>query len=130
LKNLFVMGRQKATTRRFFWERIRRSEETFMTLKKVFAGGLAALVLSAGAASAAPLSNPITTTDLPTLVETVQGMHRDCRWRRGGWFWVDRYGNLRACRPHSPGRGWVWHHDGPRHGWYHPHRRSWHHRHW
>ena len=95
------------------------------------AAGILTLGLAAPAATAAPLGaardNPAAGE---SLVETVQGYHRSCYWTGTGWGYKSGVKVL-VCKPHKPaGTGWVWHHEGPRHGWYHGKRKSWHHNKW
>lgn len=94
--------------------------------------GLAlAIGMMSGTANAAPLSVPGSAPEATTLVEKTQSWRyrRDCVWVNGGWHY-GRPGKYIVCRPHSPGRGWVWHSEGPRHGWYHPRHKRWHHNNW
>lgn len=65
----------------------------------------------------------------PTLVETTQGYHRNCTWVNGGWHYKNGSRHL-VCRPYSPGRGYIWHREGNRFGWYHTARKEWHHKNW
>jgi hypothetical protein len=129
-----------------------------MKLIATLASGALAIALSASAGLAAPLSVPSPAAHDASIVEQVQGyghgygrphvekriyidpprhverrVHvepRPCHWSPRGWYRVDRWGRWHACRPAHPGRGWVWHSEGPRHGWYHPHRRQWHYNKW
>ena len=64
-----------------------------------------------------------------SLVETVQSYHRDCGWKSNGWFYQRGGANV-ACRPKNPGRGYVWHREGERFGWYHRGDKRWHHNNW
>lgn len=92
--------------------------------------GLLALALTAPAAIAAPLSG---TRQAPaaseSLVEKTQAYHRSCYWTGTGWGYKHK-GAILVCRPHKPRGVWIWHSEGPRHGWYHPHRKVWHHNKW
>ena len=94
------------------------------------ATGLLALGLMAPAATAAPLAGA---RDVPAtsenLVEKTQAYHRSCYWTGTGWGYKHSSG-IRVCRPAHPGRGWIWHSEGPRHGWYHSSRKAWHHNKW
>ncbi|MGE0698923.1 MAG: hypothetical protein AB7O57_07490 [Hyphomicrobiaceae bacterium] len=95
----------------------------------VAAAGLAA-VLTTAPALAAPL--PSKPADGVSMVESAQGYHyrKDCYWTGSGWGYKHR-GKVLVCRPHRPrGAGWAWHSEGGRHGWYHSHRKSWHHNKW
>lgn len=101
--------------------------KTVMAAALVLAGGF----LSSGAALAAPVSNMGNAIERSSAVETVQSWRyrRDCVWVNGGWHY-GRPGKYVVCRPHNPGRGWVWHSEGPRHGWYNQRRKEWHYRNW
>jgi hypothetical protein len=89
---------------------------------------IGATALLTMAAQAAPLA-PQTPHAGTGLVEKTQGYRRDCVWINNGWNYR-RGGGYVACRPYSPGRGWVWHREGNRFGWWNPKTRGWHHRDW
>jgi hypothetical protein len=86
--------------------------------------------LTGTAVSAAPLGvTPANPAVGETLVDQVQ-YRRDCIWVNGGWYY-GRPGKYLVCKPYRPyGRGWIWHKEGHRHGWYHPHRKHWHYNKW
>jgi hypothetical protein len=46
--------------------------------------------------------------------------------------WTYRRGDkVVVCRPMRPsGRGWIWHREGNRYGWYHSSRKAWHNDRW
>jgi hypothetical protein len=96
------------------------------------AAGIAAALLYQGASDAratpgAALPKP---AEAGTLVETVQVLRRNCTWVNNGWFYR-RGGNYVVCRPYRPlGRGWTWHREGNRYGWYQPARKRWHYDRW
>ena len=91
--------------------------------------GTAAL-MSIGSAQAAPTSLPGAQPTNSTLVEKTQAFRRNCVWINNGWRYK-RGSSYVVCRPYRPsGRGWVWHREGDRFGWWDPRRRSWHNREW
>ncbi len=93
------------------------------------AGAMLAIGMMTPVAIAAPLSAPGTAPEATSLIDAVQ-YRRDCVWVNGGWH-HGRPGKYLVCKPYRPtGRGWVWHSEGPRHGWYHSQRRSWHNNKW
>lgn len=94
-----------------------------MTLKIVAAAALAAIGLSAGAASAAPLAPSQGPAADSSLIEKVHGYHRSCQLGPGGWHYHPRRGVRLTCRPRP--RGYIWRSYGGRVGWWHPHRRVW-----
>ena len=103
-----------------------------MKALSMLAGAALALGFFGSAANAAPLPGPSTAPQSTSLVEQTQGWryHRSCVWVNGGWHY-GQPGKYLVCRPHRPaGRGWVWYSEGGRHGWYHPHRKHWHHNKW
>lgn len=86
--------------------------------------------MQTGAAQAAP-AMPGAGAAARTLVEPAQWRyHRKCSWRGGRWIVDLGAGRIVVCRPNRPGRDWIWRDEGPRHGWYHPRRKSWHFRNW
>ena len=98
----------------------------------MLAGAMFAIGMFAVPANAAPLPGPGTAPESASLVEQAQGWryHRSCVWVNGGWHYGSP-GKYLVCRPHRPsGRGWVWHSEGGRHGWYHQQRKDWHHNKW
>jgi hypothetical protein len=98
-------------------------------LTHVLAAGLLAVGLGAVSASASPSSGLLGANENTSLVEHAQGYHRNCGWMNNGWFY-ERGGSRVACRPLNPGRGYVWHREGQRYGWYHTGDRRWHHQNW
>lgn len=91
----------------------------------VLASFLAVPALVAALPAAAAPQLPITSSQ--SIVE--QARH-DCRWVNNKW--TERRGDkVVVCRPHRPeGRGWTWHREGNRFGWWNTGRRSWHHNAW
>ena len=88
-----------------------------------------ATLLCMASAHAAPTSLPRAQPDV-SLVEQAQAFRRDCVWINNGWRYK-RGASYVVCRPNRPsGRGWVWHREGDRYGWWDPRRRAWHHRDW
>ena len=95
-------------------------------MKSFVFASLAAVPLLAAAvpASAAP--------QLPTIdsVSIVEKARHDCRWVDNKWTYR-RGDKVIVCRPHRPsGRGWTWHREGNRFGWYNNQRRQWHYNAW
>ncbi len=83
----------------------------------------APLLAFATSASAAP-SMPTPPTDTPTSI--VEKARADCRWVDNKWTY-QRGDKRLECRPNRPsGRGWNWHREGNRFGWYNNGRKSWH----
>ena len=100
-----------------------------MKTLSVVAGALLALGVFGAPASAAPLSAPGTALEVDSLVDQVQ-YRRNCIWTGTSWGYKSGTKVL-VCKPYRPaGRGWIWHNEGPRHGWYHSQRKSWHHNKW
>ncbi len=99
------------------------------TTTSMLSGGLVALALATSPALASPSSALLKFDQQPTLVQTVQGYQRNCGWTNNGWFYQHR-GSRMACRPRNPGRGYVWHREGQRYGWYHAAQKRWHHTNW
>ncbi len=100
--------------------------------KSLIASAVLALGLMTTGASAGPMPGPGSGPEAESLVQTTQGYRyrRDCVWVNGGWHYGKPGAHL-VCRPHRPtGRGWTWHSDAGRHGWYHTQRKSWHHNKW
>ena len=63
----------------------------------------------------------------PSLVEQARA---DCRWVDNKWTY-QRGDKVLVCRPDRPsGRGWSWHREGNRFGWWHAGRREWHYNGW
>ena len=93
--------------------------------------GLLAIGLTTAPTLAAPFGTGA--TDRPAAADRVVDQvqyRRDCVWTGTGWGYRHR-GAVLACRPYRPvGPGWVWYSQGPRHGWYHPHRKVWHYNKW
>lgn len=90
--------------------------------KTIYLAGMAtALVLGFAAnASAAPLLP--TVGDSTSLVEKARA---DCKWVNNKWTYRKGDKTL-VCRPDRPsGKGWVWHKEGNRFGWWNPKRKSW-----
>lgn len=78
-------------------------------------------------ASAAPVAQfPAAISEQPF----VERARSDCRWVDNKWTY--QKGDKRwVCRPDRPqGRGWSWHREGQRFGWYQRERRAWHHNAW
>ncbi len=77
----------------------------------------------AGPAFAAP---PMTRSAVLATSPLVEQVRSDCRWVDNKWTY-QRGDKRLVCRPDRPtGRGWNWHTEGDRTGWYHPGRRIWH----
>ena len=100
-------------------------------MRALLISAIAATTLGAGAAVAAPMAPVTGISERAPLVEQVASYRyrRDCIWVNGGWHY-GQPGKYLVCRPYSPGRGYVWHSEGGRHGWYHSKRKSWHHNKW
>jgi hypothetical protein len=103
-------------------------------MKKSMVVAAAAMMLGslAPVASAAPLAgardNPMAQHRLVEPARVVY--HRHCYWTGKGWGYHYR-GRILVCKPYRPkGHGWIWYHEGHRHGWYHPHRKVWHYNKW
>jgi hypothetical protein len=93
--------------------------------KVLIVSALIAIGTVSTAASAAPAG---LATGAP-LVPVAESVRSDCSWINGGWFY--RNGSrFVVCRPDRPGRGYNWHREGNRFGWYDGRRREWHHRNW
>lgn len=91
--------------------------------------GLLAFGLAASPVLAGPSSALLSSDKGASLVEPVQAYQRNCGWMNNGWFYQHR-GSHVACRPPHPGRGYVWHREGQRYGWYHTAQKRWHHTNW
>jgi hypothetical protein len=103
------------------------------TMRKLsyLAGALLAFGL-AGPAAAGPLPGPGAAPEVDSLVHKTQGYryHRTCYWTGTGWGYKSGT-KILVCRPFKPvGRYWVWHTEGPKHGWYHTQKKTWHHTKW
>lgn len=88
----------------------------------------AALLASATAAQAAPvaLEKPAAPAAAPLAQQVASWRyHERYGWRGGRWVVDLGAGRIVACRPHRPGRDYVWRNEGPRHGWYHRRERRW-----
>ena len=94
-----------------------------------FTAGMLAIGLSTSPVVAGPGSGLASSEKRTAIVETVQAYHRDCAWVNSGWHYKNRDKYV-VCRPQHPGRGYVWHREGQRFGWYHPGRKHWHHNNW
>lgn len=58
-----------------------------------------------------------------TLIEKARS---DCTWVDNKWTYQKGDKRL-VCRPNRPaGKGWGWHREGNRQGWYHATRKAWH----
>jgi hypothetical protein len=78
------------------------------------------------AASPAVAMPQLPVVGAPSAIEKIRA---DCRWVDNKWTY--RKGDkVLECRPDSPGRGWIWHREGTRFGWYHPGRKEWHYKNW
>lgn len=97
----------------------------------IAASALAAGAVMTSAAGAAPLPGMDKSVDAQSLVEKAQSWRYDrrCAWVGDRWSYRDR-GRMIVCRPPSPGPGWIWYSEGPRHGWYHPRRKVWNYNRW
>ena len=92
-------------------------------MKKIIltAGALFALASPAFAVPALPA---------PQQDTLVQNARSDCRWVDNKWTYRKGDKTL-VCRPDRPsGRGWNWHREGGREGWYHGTRKAWHFNNW
>jgi hypothetical protein len=97
-------------------------------MKRVLMLSVAALGFAGVPAMAAPGVPSIAPT--APLAEKAQAFHRDCAWIGGRWGYR-RGERVIVCRPFRPeGRGWVWHREGNRYGWWHSDRRAWHNDRW
>ena len=88
--------------------------------------------LSLGVMAAPAVAAPLVSEKLPgdSAVQQVQAFHRDCRWVDNRWTYR-RGDKVVVCRPMRPsGRGWIWHREGNRYGWYHSGRKAWHNERW
>jgi hypothetical protein len=87
------------------------------------AASLPLLALIASPVSAAmPTANQVTAGQT-SLIETVRS---DCKWVDNKWTYQKGDKRL-VCRPDRPtGKGWGWHREGNRSGWYHAGRKAWH----
>ena len=88
----------------------------------VLAGCVAALVMSAGAASALPAGNM--KLDLPSQVEKAHFAHGSCQRGPAGWHYHVR-GQRISCDPRPSGRYWGWKNRDGRWGWWHERERRW-----
>ncbi|MEQ1696952.1 MAG: hypothetical protein ABL901_14040 [Hyphomicrobiaceae bacterium] len=62
-----------------------------------------------------------------TLIEKARS---DCRWVDNKWTY-QRGDKRLVCRPDRPrGKGWGWHREGNRFGWYQSRGKRWHHNAW
>lgn len=87
------------------------------------------IVLASAAISTSASATPVGLGSGVTLAPIVENVRADCSWVNGGWFY--RNGSrFVVCRPNNPGRGYSWHREGNRFGWYNSSRREWHHRNW
>ncbi len=92
----------------------------FVFLSVLTAAPLLGFAASASAAPAMP--SPV--TDAPASI--VEKARSDCRWVDNKWTY-QRGDKRLECRPNRPsGRGWSWHREGNRFGWYNPTRKAWH----
>jgi hypothetical protein len=85
-----------------------------------------ALAVAPAPASAAPVLNQ----PLGITHQLVESVRRDCAWVDNKWTY-QRGDKRLVCRPDRPsGRGWSWHREGNRFGWYLPREKRWNHNAW
>ena len=98
-------------------------------MKRYLVLPLLAVGMVSAPAMAAPLMGSAMTAD-HSMVQNVQGFHKDCAWVDNKWTYR-RGDKVVVCRPHRPsGSGWTWRREGPRFGWYHTGRKAWHNDKW
>ena len=90
-----------------------------------FASFFAVSAMGAIPAMAAPSPGMVAKSESPVIQARA-----DCAWVNNRWTY--RKGDkVLVCRPDRPsGRGWVWHKEGNRFGWWNSGRREWHHKAW
>ena len=88
-----------------------------------------AFILASGLALTPASAAPIGVNAQQLPASNVLQVRADCSWVNGGWFYRNG-ARFVVCRPDSPGRGYRWHREGNRFGWYNSSRREFHHRNW
>lgn len=88
--------------------------------------GATTLAISASTALAAPGAGLGSQPGAASNIIQVHGVHRTCQLGPAGWHRNPRRGVRIACRPSRPrGAYWMWHSEGPRHGWYNRREKRW-----
>ena len=94
---------------------------------KIFVGGS---ILAATMLTAVMPANAVPKMAAPETQSIVENVRANCAWVDNKWSYR-RGDKVIVCRPDRPrGRGWGWHREGNRMGWYHNGRREWNNRNW
>ena len=97
-----------------------------MNMKSVLFGMTAAASLPLLGVIATPASAAMPGPANTGIASLVEKARTDCKWVDNKWTYQKGDKRL-VCRPNRPsGRGWGWHREGSREGWYHGTRKAWH----
>ncbi|MFM9943587.1 MAG: hypothetical protein ACKVP7_29320 [Hyphomicrobiaceae bacterium] len=99
----------------------------FMLLGMTAVASLPLIALTATSASAAM---PVIGSDHSAGASLVEKARSNCTWVDNKWTYQKGDKRL-VCRPNRPaGKGWGWHREGNRTGWFHAGRKAWHNQAW